>query len=159
MPEVYTVDSVIQIKRPAAEIYDFVSTPANWPGLHPDTIAVGGDTNHSETIGSRFVEVVRHPGRHSSGTPVLWEVTKSERPHLWEISLSGGSELVQQCVITYTLVQQGEETRFSRHMVTVLQPDAKAKLKPERLSSFQKSDVHDEYLRRVKAHLEGGVTA
>ena len=37
---VYTTTSVVDITRPAEDVYDFVTTPRNWKGTHPVTAYV-----------------------------------------------------------------------------------------------------------------------
>ena len=45
------VVSTIRIRRDIADVFDFLTTPKNWPEWHPASISVAGPTDHSLTIG------------------------------------------------------------------------------------------------------------
>jgi len=41
----------IVIARPPQQVYDYVTTPANWPRWHPSSLAVRGATDHPLVLG------------------------------------------------------------------------------------------------------------
>ena len=49
----------ICIHRPIAEVFDYVTTPANWPVWHPASIAVSGSSDHPLRLGEEVVEEFR----------------------------------------------------------------------------------------------------
>lgn len=78
------------IAKPQAEVFDYVTRPANWPKWHPSSLAVTGATDHSLNPGEQVTEdflVAGHKGR------VLWTVTARDPPRRWSIdgkTASGG---------------------------------------------------------------------
>lgn len=54
---VYTTTSVVDITRPAEDVYDFVTTPGNWEGTHPVTAYVSGaQADRPTKLGRTFHE-------------------------------------------------------------------------------------------------------
>lgn len=100
----------ITIARPPQQVYDYVTTPANWPRWHPSSLAVRGATDHPLALGESVVEdfVVA-----SNRGTVTWTVVSREAPVRWSIdgknagSRGGGT-------VTYTLRPEGGGTRFTR---------------------------------------------
>ena len=56
MPQVV---SDIVIDAPAAAIFDFATTPANWPRFWPITLGVSGEVDAPAAIGAKWIEQVR----------------------------------------------------------------------------------------------------
>ena len=114
------ITNEITIARPPRQVYDYVTTPANWPRWHPSSLAVRGATNHSLALGESVVEDFIVAGRRGS---VTWTVVAREVPVRWSIdgknigSRGGGT-------VTYTLSPDGGGTRFERvltyHMPNLL---------------------------------------
>ena len=99
-----------EFAMPIDELYDFVTTPANWPRWHPSSLGVSDGADHSLLVGEEVTEEFRVAGRHGH---VVWTVTEREPPHRWVIdgkiigySMGG--------VITYTLTESGTGTHFAR---------------------------------------------
>lgn len=110
----------IAIAQPPQRVYDYVTTPANWPRWHPSSLAVHGATDHPLAIGESVVEDFVVAGRRGT---VTWTVVAREAPLSWSIdgrntgSRGGGT-------VTYTLRPEGGGTRFTRvltyHMPNLL---------------------------------------
>jgi uncharacterized protein YndB with AHSA1/START domain len=71
-----------QIARSPAQVYDYVTTPANWPRWHPSSLAVSGAIDHSLQIGEQATEQFQVAGRQGSA---LWRVTALEYNRSWTI--------------------------------------------------------------------------
>lgn len=104
------IETAVHIKRAIDDIYDFVTTPSNWPQWHPSSIAVTGDSTHSLEVGEQVAEdfcVVWRRGQ------VVWTVTGREAPFYWEIDGKiAGHDLGG--TIQYQLAPHGEGTLFRR---------------------------------------------
>ena len=98
----------INIHRPIGAVFDYITTPANWPAWHPASRAVSGSVDHSLLIGEQVTEEFVAGGRHGS---CVWQVTQREAPYLWTITTS---TLQVRAEITYHLESQGENTHFER---------------------------------------------
>ena len=104
--------SEIVIRRPAAAVFDYVTTPAHWLIWHPSSVALRGATDHSLTVGEDVTEDFHVAGRTGS---VTWKVIARESPGRWAIAGSvaaGGSG-----TITYTLRDVAEGRAFRREFV------------------------------------------
>jgi hypothetical protein len=64
--------SAIRIHREIGDVFDFFTTPKNWPRWHPASISVAGATDHSLDIGEKVTEEIRFGSR--TGNEV-WRVT------------------------------------------------------------------------------------
>ena len=102
----------ITIARPPQQVYDYVTTPANWPRWHPSSLAVRGATDHPLAQGESVVEDFIVAGRRGT---VTWTVVAREAPLRWSIdgqnigSRGGGT-------VTYALRPEGGGTRFTREL-------------------------------------------
>jgi uncharacterized protein YndB with AHSA1/START domain len=100
----------VGINRPIGDVFDYITTPANWPKWHPASRSVRGAVDHSLLPGEQVAEEFVVGGRAGS---CVWQVTKREAPYLWAIAAStpqGGAE------ICYRLARQGEGTLFEREL-------------------------------------------
>jgi uncharacterized protein YndB with AHSA1/START domain len=104
------VVSTIRIRRDIAEVFDFLTTPKNWPEWHPASISVAGSTDHSLTIGEEVTEEFIAAGRRGR---TVWRVTAREAPYLWRIE---SSESEASATITYRLHTEAGMTVFERDM-------------------------------------------
>ena len=104
------VVSTIQIRRDIADVFDFLTTPKNWPEWHPASISVAGSTDHSLTIGEEVTEEFIAAGRRGR---TVWRVTAREAPYLWRIE---SSESEASATITYRLHTEAGMTVFERDM-------------------------------------------
>jgi len=102
--------STICIHRDIADVFDFLTTPKNWPEWHPASISVVGSTDHSLAIGEEVMEEFLAAGRRGSA---VWRVTAREAPYLWRIE-SSASEA--SATITYRLRTEAGMTVFERDM-------------------------------------------
>ena len=55
--------SSIQIRQPIERVFDFITTPTNWPQWHPASVSVGGDADHSLLPGEAVTENISVAGR------------------------------------------------------------------------------------------------
>lgn len=110
MTRIYTTT---QINRPIEQVYEFVTTPGNWPQWHPSSLGVEGDTDHSLTVGESCTEAFHVAGREGQ---VVWTVTEREVPRRWVIRgiIVGRND---GGVITYTLTSKNGGTYFEREFV------------------------------------------
>ena len=109
MSRVYTRAS---IRRPIEQVFDYVTTPGNWPKWHPSSLKVTGATDHSLGVGEQVTEdfmVARRRGR------VVWTVREREAPRRWLIQakVEGGGG----GTVGYTLTQEGDATIFEREFI------------------------------------------
>ena len=102
--------STICIHRDIADVFDFLTTPKNWPEWHPASISVVGSTDHSLAIGEEVTEEFLAAGRRGSA---VRRVTAREAPYLWRIE-SSASEA--SATITYRLRKEAGMTVFERDM-------------------------------------------
>jgi hypothetical protein len=103
----------ISIHRPIGVVFDYITTPANWPAWHPASRSVSGSVDHSLLIGEQVTEEFVAGGRHGS---CVWQVTRREVPYLWTITTSTPKV---QAEITYQLSAQGETIIFERELTYV----------------------------------------
>ena len=102
--------STAYIPHPVEEVYNFVTTPANWPSWHPSSLAVTGDADHSQEVGEQCTEEFLVAGRHGKA---VWTVIERTFPSHWVINgiiegrKSGG-------VVSYPVRSEGAGTRFER---------------------------------------------
>ncbi len=99
------------ISRPPQEVFDFVTTPGNWPRWHPSSLAVSGMTDHPLLLGEQVTEDFLVAGRRGRA---LRTVTDREPPRRWQIE--GGGEGGGRAWITHTLTEEAGGTRFERDL-------------------------------------------
>jgi hypothetical protein len=114
----------ITIERSPSQVYEFVTTPANWVGTHPVTAGVEGATGTPAAAGARWVEVIRPPGDRAG----------------------------VRCQIVYTFADHPQGTYFRRDM-SVLVDDA-ADVEEPLFGNLSDGSAHEGYLRAVKAAVE-----
>jgi len=76
------IESTIHIERPIDTVFEFITTPGNWPQWHPSSLSVEGATDHSLNVGEQLTEAFRVAGRRGR---VVWTVREQEAPHRWVI--------------------------------------------------------------------------
>src|SRR6516162_1705409 len=101
----------IHIDRAMEEVFDFLTTPGNWPRWHPSSMGVRGAVDHSLDIGEQVTEDYRVAGL--SGTAV-WTVRERAAPIRWVID--GVAESGNEATITYTLTGDAHGTQFQREL-------------------------------------------
>jgi uncharacterized protein YndB with AHSA1/START domain len=110
MTRIYTTT---HINQPIEQVYEFATTPGNWPLWHPSSLGVEGDTDHSLAVGESCTEAFHVAGRKGQ---VVWTVTEREVPRRWTISgiIVGRND---GGIITYSLTPENGGTRFEREFV------------------------------------------
>jgi uncharacterized protein YndB with AHSA1/START domain len=53
----------IQIRQPIERVFDFITTPANWPQWHPASLSVSRNADHSLLEGEAVTEDISLAGR------------------------------------------------------------------------------------------------
>jgi len=77
------IRNATDIEQPASRVYDYVTTPGNWPRWHPSSKAVHGTIDHSLQIGEQVTEDFRVAGREGR---VIWTVVGRTPPSSWKIA-------------------------------------------------------------------------
>jgi uncharacterized protein YndB with AHSA1/START domain len=102
----------IHIDIPIEEVFEYVTTPGNWPQWHPSSLGVSGATDHSLHPGEQVTEEFSVAGRRGR---VVWTVREREAPRRWIIDgqVEGGGS----GTITYALTPHNDGTTFEREFV------------------------------------------
>jgi hypothetical protein len=140
----------IVIGRNPGEVYEFVTTPANWVGTHPVTAAVEGATQAPAVAGAQWAEVIRPPG-DTTGFRTEWLATLSAAGHTWVIETDRLQTAGVRCQIVYTFADHPQGTYFRRDM-SVLVDDA-ADVDESLFTNLSDGSAHEGYLGAVKAAL------
>lgn len=144
------IHTAASIHRPPQAVFDYVTTPANWPKWHPSSLGVSGATDHPLQVGERTTEdfiVAGHRGQ------ALWTVTEREAPRRWRIEATVDGRRAGS--VTYTLGPDADGTRFERDLVYPSPNLLFALL--NRLSVRDKVEAESsEALRRLKERVETG---
>jgi uncharacterized protein YndB with AHSA1/START domain len=101
----------IRIGRSIEEVFDYLTTPANWPDWHPASLSVSGRVDHSLSIGEEVVEIFKAAGRAGRAT---WRVTGRDAPVLWQIETETPEATAR---ITYRFAAEAGATLFEREIV------------------------------------------
>jgi uncharacterized protein YndB with AHSA1/START domain len=137
----------IRINAPIEQVFDYVTTPGNWPEWHPSSLGVSGATDHSLKPGEKVTEEYRVAGQRGR---VVWTVRERVVPRRWVIDgqvESGGGG------ITYTLTPHENGTNFERDFVYTMPNKLLAML--DRLVLHRRVEAESaEALRRLKDVLE-----
>lgn len=101
----------VRIGAPIEDVFEYATTPGNWPAWHPSSLGVSGATDHPLQKDERVTEEYLVAGRRGT---VTWTVREREVPRRLVIEgrTSGGGE----GRITYTLTP-GDGTAFEREFV------------------------------------------
>jgi hypothetical protein len=138
------------IGRAAPEVYNYVTTPGNWPLWHPSSLAVSGATDHPLQVGEQVSEEFLVAGYQGT---VVWTVVQRQAPLRWAIDgkiADGGSGKV-----SYRLTQIAGGTLFEREFVYA-RPNLLFAL-ADAFSLRRKVTAESaEALKRLKAVLEEG---
>ena len=102
--------TTVRIARPIATVFDYVTTPANWPHWHPASRTVSAGADHPLEVGEEVVEEFVAAGRRGS---VVWRVTARNAPHLWTIVAAHEEG---SATLTYRLSADGDGTLFERDL-------------------------------------------
>jgi uncharacterized protein YndB with AHSA1/START domain len=142
--------SSAEIARPIDAVFEYVTTPGNWPAWHPSSLAVRGATDHSLAVGEQVTEEYRVAGQEGT---VTWTVTERAAPRRWTIA-GTTAQTKTRGVVAYTLAETPGGTHFERVFNYDL-PDAP--LPEEMVREYERrvQAESDEAVRRLKAALEG----
>ena len=138
----------IQISRPLEQVFDFITTPANWPQWHPASVSVSGNAGYSLLLGEEVTENISVAGRHGQ---VVWRVRERSAPRRWVID--GNGKDGGRATITYALSPDGDGTIFERELVYTMSKVWLAVLDWLMIRSRMKTDS-TQALRRLKRLLE-----
>jgi uncharacterized protein YndB with AHSA1/START domain len=142
------IHTTIRIDEPVERVFEYATTPGNWPEWHPSSLGVSGARDHSLEPGEQVTEEFRVAGRRGR---VEWTVRERTVPRRWVIEgkvKSGGSG-----TITYTLIPDTGGTTFEREFVYATPNGLLALL--DRLVLRRRIEVESaEALGRLKAALE-----
>ena len=105
--------SPIQIPLPPETVFDYVSTPGNWPQWHVSSLGVSGATDHSLEVGEQVTEEYIVAGRHGQA---IWTVTERVFPRKWSITADVASG-AGRGIVTYTCNPNEQGTFFEREFV------------------------------------------
>jgi uncharacterized protein YndB with AHSA1/START domain len=139
---------VTTIARPPLEVFDYVTTPRNWPAWHPSSLSVTGPTDHPLDVGERCTEQYIVAGRRGVTD---WFVRERDPGRRWVIEAQpagGGSG-----TITYTLTPADGGTRFERRFDYEM-PNAFLAMLDALVLRRRIAAEANEALRRLKAILE-----
>jgi uncharacterized protein YndB with AHSA1/START domain len=106
------IRSSVEIDRDPDQVFDYVTTPANWPKWHPSSLAVSGTIDHPLELGEQVTEEFLVAGRRGRA---VWTVVEREPPDRWVIA--GDVNGRKAGALTYTLTSAGTGTRFDREFV------------------------------------------
>ncbi|VVE17284.1 polyketide cyclase [Pandoraea capi] len=106
------VVSVATLRAPPQAVYDYATTPANWPKWHPASLAVQGETDHPLKLGDEVAEEFRLAGRHGI---LHWRVVEAKPPYEWRIE--GEMNRRPSGEVRYKITPDGTGTRFERDFI------------------------------------------
>jgi uncharacterized protein YndB with AHSA1/START domain len=138
----------IQIRQPIEQVFDFITTPGNWPQWHPASVSVDGSADHSLLPGEVITENISVAGHRGQ---VTWLVRERSAPHRWVIDGTGRDG--GRATITYTLTPHPAGTNFERELVYAMPNALLAVLNWLIIRSRMKADS-GEALQRLKRLLE-----
>ncbi len=103
------IHTVAEFARPPSEVFEYVTTPGNWPKWHPSSLAVRGSIDHSLETGEQVTEDFLVAGRRGQ---VVWTVIDRQPDRRWVIEgqVAGGG----RGTVRYTLTPTDSGTRFER---------------------------------------------
>lgn len=79
----HTLQHEASFRRPAGEVFDFITTSGHWPQWHPATRAVTGQTQRPGQVGDESTEEML-TARFFPGC-IRWRVVQCEPPVSWAI--------------------------------------------------------------------------
>ena len=137
-----------RIDVPAETLFEYVTTPGNWPVWHPSSLGVSGATDHSLGPGEKVAEEYSVAGRRGR---VVWTVRERVAPRRWtidgEVDGGGGG------TITYTLTPDAGGTLFERDFVYAM-PNALLALLDRLVLRRRVEAESEKALGRLKGALE-----
>ena len=90
----------ILIRKPAAQIFDYLTTPKHWPDFHPASLEETGVTERPLQVGDRHRERFRTRGWTGH---INWTTIEADRPFYFrihgEVEGIGGSIHITFCTV------------------------------------------------------------
>lgn len=102
--------TMIDIARPQAAVFEFVTNAAQWKRWHPATIAVSGVPNRALGLGETVDELIHAGPRRFSAR---WTVVECKPPRRWVIVTDSPQG---EARVTYKLSEQEGVCYFERIM-------------------------------------------
>jgi uncharacterized protein YndB with AHSA1/START domain len=138
------------IRRPPADVFDYVTTPGHWPEWHPSSVQVTGAADHPLDVGEQCAEEYVVAGRRGH---VLWTVRERIPERRWVIE--GRSREGGHATITYVLAPAGDAatTRYERTLEYAM-PSAFLALLDRLLIRRRVARESAEAVRRLAQRLE-----
>jgi hypothetical protein len=102
------VETEVRIRRPAQEIFDYVTAPVLWHTWHPATARVRDVAGRPLVTGETVVESIVVAWRRAE---VRWTVLACEPPQLWVIATDNESGAAR---IVYRVTPDSEGCSFHR---------------------------------------------
>jgi polyketide cyclase/dehydrase/lipid transport protein len=98
----------ILIHKPIAAVFEYATTPGNWPKYHPNSLGVSGVTDRPVLVGDVTREHALLMGREGEGA---WRVVGRDAPHMvkWTISNPGF-----KASLLYAFERKPGGTQFTR---------------------------------------------
>lgn len=111
------IRNTIFIDRPVEQVFEYATTPANWPAWHASVLNISGELDHSLDRGESVSEEFRVAGRKGRA---VWTVQERTAAHHWIIvgAIAGGGH----SRITYSVEPHSQGTIFAREVVYTLPP-------------------------------------
>lgn len=106
------ITTSVEIRAPIQHVFDYATTPGNWPSWHPASRSVSGATDHSAAVGERITEEIETGGRRWRA---VWIVRERAAPHRWVIE--GVAEGGGSATLAYRLTSREGGTRFERELI------------------------------------------
>jgi len=102
------IETEIYIERTAAEVFDYVTTPALWHTWHPATVSVRDVPDRPLVAGETMRELIAVAGRRNEA---VWTVLVCDAPRRWEI---GTDTRAGTAHIVYRIAATSVGCRFQR---------------------------------------------
>lgn len=136
----------ILIHKPIATVFEYATTPGNWPQYHPNSLGVSGVTDRSVLVGDVTREHAILMGRAGEGD---WRVVGRDAPHMvmWTISNPGF-----KASLLYAFERKPSGTQFTR-ILSYDTPDLPEATKAK-FEQFM-SDESEKAVQNLKKVLEG----
>jgi uncharacterized protein YndB with AHSA1/START domain len=158
MPQIV---SEITIDAPAAAVFDFATTPANWPRFWPVTLGVSGDIDAPARAGAHWVEQVKISFWRGE---FHWEAAECTRAtHFVMVGRSYGHGWAKVMPsedgrIEYTLTETAGRTHF-RRVMTYTDSNLLLKIMDALVMHRTMTRAIQQALGNLKSILESGVVA
>ncbi|KAF4342815.1 polyketide cyclase [Fusarium beomiforme] len=147
----HSVESTIVIHRSPTTVFNFISSPANWAGLHPGSKRIIGEgVDKPANGGLHFIETIDDGDAQQFDAQWLVTHVVADKYFEFQFPPDYSTETFFNIVITYTLVDLGTSTKFTRTMTSWIRPEADM----AKLDAFKKPSMHDLYLENVRERVE-----